>query len=347
MNGIIIFCGLVVLLWFGRSILIPLLVAIFLWYLINAIAAYFRKILPFSYCEKKCPRFWPGFFNIVSIILSASSLLFLFYTFATQINPMFSEFVDRIPEIQNKLTTLGTYIFNSLGLKFDINMFPNLSDIVKTVGSSAANIATSVGMILIYILFLFVEQSTFHEKMTNLFESKSKTKKFGYIVESFDKNMKKYLFVKTFIAAATGICAYIWLRIIGLEFAGVWAFLVFVMNYIPTIGSIVACSLPILYALISGDSLHLPFLTTVGLVTLEIIFGNILDPKMMGKTLNLSTLAILINLVFWGVLWGIAGMFFSVPILAAIFIITAQFDSTRWIAVILSADGQIPDKTED
>jgi predicted PurR-regulated permease PerM len=159
--------------------------------------------------------------------------------------------------------------------------------------------------------------------------------------------MKKYLFVKTFIAAATGIGAYIWLRIIGLEFAGVWAFLVFIMNYIPTIGSIVACSLPILYALISGDSLHLPILTASGLIILEVLFGNILDPKLMGKTLNLSTLAILINLVFWGVLWGIAGMFFSVPILAAIFIITAQFDSTRWIAVILSADGQIPDKTED
>lgn len=347
MNGIIVFTGLIMLLWFGRSILIPLLVAIFLWYLINAIAAYFRKIMPFSNCIKKCPVFWPEFFNITSILLSAFCLCYLFYAFATQINPMFSELVARIPEIQTKLLNLSVYAFNALGLSFDMNMFPNISDIVKSVGASAANLATSIGMILIYILFLFVEQSTFHEKMNNLFESKSKTKKFGYIVESFDKNMKKYLFVKTFIAAATGIGAYIWLRIIGLEFAGVWAFLVFIMNYIPTIGSIVACSLPILYALISGDSLHLPILTASGLIILEVLFGNILDPKLMGKTLNLSTLAILINLVFWGVLWGIAGMFFSVPILAAIFIITAQFDSTRWIAVILSADGQIPDKTED
>lgn len=347
MNGIIIFTGLVILLWFGRTILIPLLVAIFLWYLINAIAAYFRKILPFNYCKKKCPVFWPEFFNILSILLSATSLCYLLYAFTTQINPMFSELVARIPEIQEKLITFSTYIFNKLGLTFDINMFPKLTDIVKTVGASAANIATSLGMILIYILFLFVEQSTFHHKMNNLFESKSKTKKFGYIVESFDKNMKKYLFVKTAIAGATGICAYIWLRAIGLEFAGVWAFLIFIMNYIPTIGSIVACALPILYAMISGDSLHLPLLTAGGLIVLETIFGNIIDPKLMGKTLNLSTLAILINLVFWGLLWGVAGMFFSVPILAAIFIITAQFDSTRWIAVLLSTDGRIPEKTED
>ena len=346
-NGIFAFLTLVLLLWIGRSILIPLLVAIFLWYLINAIAAYFRKILPFSYCVKNCPTFWPGFFNILSILLSATSLCYLFYAFATQINPMFSEFVTRIPEIQAKLISFSTYLFHKLGLTFDINMFPNLTDIVKTVGASAANIATSIGMILIYILFLFVEQSTFHKKLDNLFEAKSKTNKFKYIIDSFDKNMKKYLFVKTVIAAATGICAYIWLRIIGLEFAGVWAFLVFIMNYIPTIGSIVACSLPIVYALISGDSVNLPLLTAAGLIALEIVFGNILDPKFMGKTLNLSTLAILINLVFWGMIWGIAGMFFSVPILAAIFIITAQFDSTRWIAVILSADGQIPDKTED
>ena len=347
MNGIIVFTGLVILLWVGRSILIPLLVAIFLWYLINAIAAYFRKILPFNYCVKKCPTFWPEFFNILSILLSATSLGWLFYAFATQINPMFSELVTRIPEIQTKLISISTYTFHQLGLTFDINMFPNLTDIVKTVGASAANLATSLGMILIYILFLFVEQSTFHKKLDNLFETKSKTNKFKFIIDSFDKNMKKYLFVKTIIAAFTGIGAYIWLRIIGLEFAGVWAFLVFIMNYIPTIGSIVACALPILYALISGDSLHLPLLTAGGLIVLEIIFGNILDPKFMGKTLNLSTLAILINLVFWGLLWGIAGMFFSVPILAAIFIITAQFDSTRWIAVLLSTDGQIPDKTED
>lgn len=347
MNGIIIFCSLIVILWFGRSILIPLLVAIFLWYLINAIAAYFRKIMPFNYCKQACPKFWPGFFNIFSILLATFGLLLLFYTFVTQINPMFAEFMARIPEIQIKLTTLCEYISGALGLNMDASMLPNLTDIVKTVGTSAANIATSLGMVLIYILFLFVEQSTFHQKMNNLFEPKSKTKKFGYIVESFDKNMKKYLFVKTFIASATGICAYIWLRTIGLEFAGVWAFLVFIMNYIPTIGSIVACALPILYALISGNSLNLPILTASGLIILEILFGNILDPKLMGKTLNLSTLAILINLVFWGVLWGIAGMFFSVPILAAIFIITAQFDSTRWIAVLLSADGQIPNKTDD
>ena len=82
------------------------------------------------------------------------------------------------------------------------------------------------------------------------------------------------------------------------------------------------------------------------MIAIEIVFGNIIDPKLTGKTLNISTLAILINLVFCGMIWGPAGMFFSVPILAAVYITTAQFESTRWIATLLSTDGKIPDETQ-
>ncbi|MFQ6744761.1 MAG: AI-2E family transporter, partial [Alphaproteobacteria bacterium] len=121
----------------------------------------------------------------------------------------------------------------------------------------------------------------------------------------------------------------------------------FITSYIPTIGAFVACGLPILYSLVSAPSLQQPILTAIGLIGLQILFGNIIEPKLTGKTLNLSTLAILINLVFWGMVWGIAGMFFSVPMLVAIYIICAQFDTTRPIAILLSENGEIPDKDED
>ena len=159
--------------------------------------------------------------------------------------------------------------------------------------------------------------------------------------------MKKYLFVKTTISAITGVVSYFWMQTIDLEFAGVWAFIVFVTSYIPTIGAIVACGMPIIYSLVTAPSLQQPILTAIGLIGLQILFGNIIEPKLTGKTLNLSTLAILINLVVWGMIWGIAGMFFSVPLLVALYIVCAQFDSTRWIAILLSADGQIPDKNEE
>ena len=226
-------------------------------------------------------------------------------------------------------------------------MIPNIANIAAGIGASVAGIVTSTGMILVYMIFLFVEQSTFNKKFSALIPNKKEYKKARFIVDSIDDNMKKYLFMKTLLSGITGVLSYFWLQMIGVEFAGIWAFIVFITSYIPTIGAIVACALPILYSLVTAPSLQQPLLTAAGLIALQVIFGNILEPKLTGKTLNLSTLAILINLVFWGMIWGVAGMFFSVPLLVAIFIITAQFDSTRWIAVLLSADGKIPDKNDE
>ena len=348
MNGIILFIGLLLILWLGRSILIPLLVATFLWYLINAIATYFRKLFPFNSDEKrKTKPIVATIFDWTSNILAVVVMCVLMYFFVTQIQPMFRELVAALPGLQHRIIEFSHYVSQSIGLNFDVNMLPNVANIAANIGSSIAGIVTSTGMILIYMIFMFIEQSTFDKKFSALFPNKTKYKKVRYIIDSIDDNMKKYLFMKTLLSGITGILSYFWLQMIGVEFAGIWAFIVFITSYIPTIGAIVACGLPILYSLVTAPSLHQPILTAIGLITLQVVFGNILEPKFTGKTLNLSTLAILINLVFWGVIWGIAGMFFSVPLLVAIFIITAQFDSTRWIAILLSADGKIPAKNED
>lgn len=348
MNGLILFAGLIVLLWLGRSILIPLLVATFLWYLINAITAYYRMIMPFkSERDRKEHRWAARVFDWTSNILAAATIGGVIYLFATQIRPMSAELIAALPDLQHKLVVLGNYLSESLGLRFDASMLPNITKIATNVGSSAAGIVTSMGMILVYMLFMFIEQSTFNKKFASLFPNKAQSKKMRYIINSIDENMKKYLFMKTLLSAITGVLSYFWLQMLGLEYAGVWAFIVFVTSYIPTIGAIVACGLPILYSVVTAPTLHQPILVAIGLIGLQVLFGNILEPKLTGKTLNLSTLAILINLVFWGMIWGIAGMFFSVPLLVATFIITAQFDSTRWIAVLLSADGNIPDKSDD
>ena len=344
MTNILLFISITFLLWIGRSIFIPLLVAAFLWYMINAISDYFRRLFPFSTPSNKHERIMSYIFDSLSFIFSIASICGVIYLFATQVKPMFTELVAALPAIQNKLVSFGNYLSNSIGLHFDSNMIPNITKIAANIGTSAANIATSVGMIFVYMIFMFIEQSTFNKKFNAMIPQKSRAKKMRYIIDSIDHNMKKYLFMKTVISGITGIASYIWLQNIGLEFAGVWAFIVFITSYIPTIGAIVACSLPILYSFTVGTGWELPLLTGGGLIGLQILFGNILEPKLMGKSLNLSTLAILINLVFWGMLWGIAGMFFSVPILVGIYIVAAQFDTTRPIAVLLSADGKIPDK---
>ena len=346
MSNLVFFIALIFLLWIGRSLFIPLLFATFLWYLLNAIAAYYRKIMPCYKTNLGTCKIPTKLFNFTSGVLSLATVGGIVYLFATQIEPMLAELYNATPILQQKLFVFSEYISEKIGVSIDINLIPNLPQIAGYVGSSLAGIATSIGMVLIYLVFMFVEQSSFNKKIDAMPLSRIKSKKLRFILNSIDENMKKYLFTKTFISAATGLCAYILLKIIGLEYASVWAFIIFILNYIPTIGSILACALPIAFALISGDTWHLPLFTAIALVSLEIVFGNIVDPKLTGKTLNISTLAILINLVFWGMIWGPAGMFFSVPILAAIYITTAQFTSTRWIATLLSTDGKIPDETQ-
>jgi len=345
MNKFITFMVLILCLWIGRSLFVPILFAAFLWYLLNAIATYYRKIMPCYKSDKKSCDVPSKIYNWLANILSFATIGGIVFLFATQIKPMFWELYNATPILQQKLLTFGEFISSKLGISMDLNLIPNLPQIATYIASSLAGVAASTGMVLIYLIFMFIEQSSFGKKIDSLVVPQMKTKKLRYILNSIDEHMKKYLFTKTFISGATGVMAYILLKIIGLEFASVWAFMIFILNYIPTLGSILACAMPIAYAFISGDTWHLPLFTAASLIGIEIIFGNILDPKLTGKTLNISTLAILINLVFWGMIWGIAGMFFSVPILATVYITTAQFSSTRWIAVLLSANGNIPDET--
>ena len=342
MNGLILFIGATFILWMGSSIFIPLLVAAFLWYLINATATYYRKLIPWQPDNK-----WINIsLTLLTNVFAIGTFFCLIYLFVTHVRPMFSELLVAMPNIQEKINILWTYLSKTLGISIATDTLPNISTVVSNIGSSLAKIATSMGMVIVYMIFMFIEQSTFHKKFAELFPNKTQSKKMRYILSSINENMKKYLFMKTLLSGITGALSYLWMHALGLEFAGVWAFVIFILSYIPTIGAIISCALPIVFALVTFNTFNEPILIAIGLIALQVVFGNILEPKLTGKTLNLSTLAILINLVFWGLIWGVAGMFFSVPLLVATFIITAQFDSTRWIAILLSADGKIPNKSE-
>ncbi|MCH9755622.1 MAG: AI-2E family transporter, partial [Gammaproteobacteria bacterium] len=136
--------------------------------------------------------------------------------------------------------------------------------------------------------------------------------------------------------ASWGIMAWI-----GLDFAEFWALLIFFLNYIPNIGAIIATLFPALLALIQFQS-WMPFVAmTSGLVAVQFLIGNIIEPRYLGRSLNLSPLVILFALGLWGVIWGVMGMFLSVPITVMMIILFAHFPATRPIAVLLSKDGKI------
>jgi predicted PurR-regulated permease PerM len=320
------------ILWIGRSLLLPIIMAVFFWYLTVSIASYYRRVIKSDLASK---------------ILSGACLLGVVYLFVATIQPMFVQLYKKMPEI----TAGGERILADLsaffGAKISFAGLPNLQETITAIGTSVASGGAMIVMILVYLIFIFIEQSTFSAKLRALFPANKQFSRVSFIIHSIDQHMKKYLFVKTFVSFMQGLSTYLYLLILGVEFAGVWGFLQFLLNFIPTFGSIVATILPMLYVFAMTGDVQIPILIAIGMVIINLIFGNILDPKLTGKSLNLSPLAILINLVLWGMMWGSLGMFFSVPLLVGIYIVAAQFDRTRWLAILLSADGQIPDKNED
>ncbi|MCL2369162.1 MAG: AI-2E family transporter [Alphaproteobacteria bacterium] len=344
MNFLIPAILIIAILYIGRALLLPILVAVFFWYLLYSIAAYYRKLLPY---KDESHGFKHKAFNILAGFMSVGTFGFFIHLFQSNIRPAIMGFIARIPEIQGRLIAFQSYVSDAMGIELSASMLPDTTRIIGAITQSTTQLLTITGLITIYIVVLFIEQSTFRKKLAALFPIKKQLQKAQFIIAAIDDNMKRYMFVKTAMSALNAIASYIFLWYIGFEFAFVWAFIVFVLNYIPTLGTAISVSLPVLFAFITGYSPNEIIVLAFGLGAIQAIVGNFLDPRLMGHTLNLSMLVIIINLVFWGMIWGPVGMFFSVPILVATFIIMAQFDKTRPIAILLSANGEIPDKKKD
>jgi len=123
-----------------------------------------------------------------------------------------------------------------------------------------------------------------------------------------------------------------------------WAFVIFLLNYIPYVGSLVATLLPSAFAVFQFQSFSIFIWIFLSIQAVQIVVGNILEPKVMGKTLNLSPLGVLLALTFWGMIWGVMGMILSVPITSILVIIASRFPGTRFVAVLFSETGELPEQ---
>jgi predicted PurR-regulated permease PerM len=143
------------------------------------------------------------------------------------------------------------------------------------------------------------------------------------------------------VSFITGLASYLILWIIGIDFAFFWAFLIFLLNYIPTVGSLIGTVFPALIALLQFDSMRPAVLVLVLVGIVQVLVGNLLEPKLMGNSLNVSPLVVLLSLTLWGSLWGVVGMILSVPITVMMVIVFAQFESTKSVAILLSEKGNV------
>lgn len=334
----IVIAATILLLVAGRGLLLPIVLGIVLWYMIDALSD--------TFTQERLGRFrlpQPLALTLAVLIIGG-----LFWVVGRTIGANVTAVLDAVPNYETRLTLLIEQVARLLG----IEQAPTLSELVArisladTLGSIAAATASVVsvaGLILIYTLFLFVEQAHFRRKLAEVFHGDGQEARVHAVLQRIDREIRIYIRIKTTLATLTSALAYAVMSSVGVDFAGFWAVLVFFFYFIPTVGSILAIVAPALLTLVQFDNLT-PFLIVLLVFgSIQVVTANVIEPAIMGRSLNLSPLVVIVSLVVWGTMWGVVGMFLCVPIMVVAMIVLAQFETTRPVAVLLSADGRIPE----
>lgn len=190
-------------------------------------------------------------------------------------------------------------------------------------------------LVVIYMLFIFAEQTVFRRKILSVAgDRRSDAER---VLDTIGRGIQRYLGVKTLVSFATGSLCYAVLVALEVPYALLFGFLTFLLNYIPTFGSIIAGILPVVTALANGATWNRVLAIMVTYLSVNIILGSVVEPRILGRELNLSPLVIIVSVVVWAALWGVIGTFLAVPLTAAAQIILASQENTRPIAVLLSS----------
>jgi predicted PurR-regulated permease PerM len=229
----------------------------------------------------------------------------------------------------------GKEMFDSFFSNFKQERLASLGGIVQSLSGSFFSFLGNLMWVLLFMVFILAEREAFTRRLVRILGDRA-----APVLETMtrvNQSVQQYLGLKTIISFLTGVLVTVVLWLFGVDFALLWGTLVFIMNFIPTIGSIVATIPPIAVTLFQSGSISKTLLVAVLLIVIQVVVGNILEPKVMGRGLNLSPMVVLLSLIFWGWLWGIPGMLLSVPLTAAIRIAMEQIDSTRTVAALISS----------
>jgi AI-2 transport protein TqsA len=324
------------LLAIAQTLLIPLVLALFLWYLVNMLAGQFGRLRLGNWRPPHWLQFMLSGFVLLLAVIVVINIITSSISALVAAAPGYQENLQRlIEEFRVRLQFFG------MSVLLDPTSDINFTAMVRSMAADFGNLLINVGLIAIYMFFLFLEQRYISGKLVAVIHSDLHLRRILSLLKEIDHDVRTYLGVKTFVSLLTAFISWVIMSFVGLDFAALWALLIFVLNFIPNLGSIIATSLPGIMALVQFDSLT-PFLVIVfGVGSLQMLVGNVLEPSLMGRSLNISPLVIIISLVAWGVLWGIPGMFLSIPITMVAILIMFNFENTRWIALLMSRDGKL------
>ena len=329
--------SVVVLLVYGAGVLVPLAVALLLWFFINALAKGYQRLW----------SRWLGPLRGLSLVLALLTMLaaslFAMSVVITNVTAIGASSADFAKSLNLLLDQVAAYT----GLKHEellkgIANQLGLGQLLASIVSAMTNFASQFGVVFIYVIFLLVEQQFFDIKLNAIVRNEARREQVRALLDRMGRDIQSYILIMTFVSTLTAILSYGVMVAVGLEHAAFWAFLIFILNFIPTIGSIIGTALPSLYGLLQfGD--FKPFLILLAAIgVIQFLIGNILQPRLSAKTLNLSQFVVILSLFVWGAMWGIVGMFLAVPITAILMIVFANFPSTHVLAAVLSESGDVP-----
>lgn len=314
----------------GKSILLPLVIAVFLWFLINALAS--------GLVKAKVPQ---GLSTLVATLLLIAGLVLIIELIATNLVNM----TGSLPDLETGVNGLLQNASAKVGLK-ELPSFANFQHLTSyavtaagEIGSGLSATAGFVFTVAIYVMFLLAEQHSFAPKLAGYFVDEQRLAKARQVIDTIAGKIQSYIKNKTLISLLVGAVSYVIMKIAGLEYAEFWAVVIFLFNYIPVIGALIATLLPAVFALVQFPTLTTPIVMVLALCAGHFVIGNVLEPRIMGKSLNLSPLVIILSLAFWGSVWGVVGMLLSIPITVGIMVVCAQQPATRRFAVLLSESG--------
>jgi len=318
------------------SVMQPLLIALLVWFVLNALAKLYARA--FGGAEARSG--WVA--QALAALTGLGGILVIGGMTANSIEG----FRANLPTYQDNLNGMLSALGQAAGLDVPLDLAAlwqrvEVSDVLLGLAGSALGGVSALVIILVYVIFIFVEAGAADRKLRALAGTDDDYQHVSSTVARIRAEIEIYLGVKCVIGVAQAVPTFVVLWAVGVDGAAFWSVLIFVFSFVPTIGSLIGIVFPSVVALAQFGE-PVPVLLTVGLLTVIQLGGsNWLEPKLMGSSLNLSPLVILVAIFAGGALWGIVGALVAVPLLSIAVIVFAEFRSTRPIAVLLSSDGRV------
>ena len=327
-------------LYIGRDILVPVVFSVMVLYVILGTARSLARL----------PVVGPALpvemrYGLTTLVM-LGALLLLGWLAMDSIDQL----LVRIPHYQAQLVAMAQRGAALLGIESEPSWEGIRSAVLAQVnlhrlaGSTlgwAASLVGGLTVVGLYVAFLMIERRHFDAKIDALSPDPERGAQVRRIVDDINRRIGTYLALKTLLSLLLGLVSWIILAAMGVELAPFWALVIGLLNYVPYIGSVLGVALPVLFALLQFGDLRSALVLAGALSVAQFLNGNLLDPYLMGSSLNLSPFVILLCLAVWTALWGVPGAFLAVPVTASIVMVLAEFPGSRPIAVLLSKKGQV------